>query len=65
MSNFAWGFFTGIVVMSILLGVVLFAIPDNRVSNNALNDPKYKIDTIVKIHNGDTTYTYKFARKQK
>jgi len=63
MSNFAWGFAIGLVVMSIILGVVLYACPDNKVSNNSLNDPKYKIDTITKIHNGDTTYTYKFARK--
>lgn len=63
MSDFAYGFISGIFVMGVILGITLHTYCDNSVSNSALNDPKYKIDTIAKIHNGDTTYAYKFARK--
>ena len=63
MSDTAYGFVLGIFVIGVILGITLHTCCDNSVSNSALNNPKYKIDTIAKIHNGDTTYTYKFARK--
>lgn len=63
MNNTALGFISGLVVMGVLLCTMLHTCCDNSVSNYALNNPKYKIDTITKIHNGDTTYTYKFVRK--
>ena len=49
--------------MGVLLCFALHTCCDNSVSNYALNNPKYKIDTIATVHNGDTIYTYKFARK--
>ncbi len=63
MSNFSWGFVIGLLVMGVLVCIMLHTCCDNGVSNYALNNPKYKIDTIATIHNGDTTYTYKFAKK--
>ena len=63
MSDFSWGLSIGAVLMALILFIVLHACCDNSVSNYALNNPKYKIDTIATVHNGDTIYTYKFARK--
>ena len=63
MSDIAWGVVIGFLAMFIILFVMLHAYPNNSVSNRALNDPKYKIDTTMTVTNGDTTYTYKFARK--
>lgn len=63
MSDTLWGFVLGLLAMGVLLCIILHTCCDNSVSNTALNNPKYKIDTIASIHNGDTTYTYKFAKK--
>ena len=63
MSDFSWGFVIGFLAMGVVLCFTLHTCCDNSVSNYALNNPKYKIDTIATIHNGDTTYTYKFVRK--
>lgn len=62
MSDIAWSLVLGMFAMLIIV-FTLHTCCDNSVSNAALNNPKYKIDTIAKIHDGDTTYTYKFTRK--
>ena len=63
MGDTALGFIAGLFAMGVLLCFALHTCCDNSVSNYALNNPKYKIDTIATVHNGDTIYTYKFARK--
>lgn len=63
MRDFSWGFVLGMFAMGTILAFTLHTSCDNSVSNAALNNPKYKIDTTMMVTNGDTVYTYKFARK--
>lgn len=62
MSDIAWSLVLGMFAMIIIV-FTLHTCCDNSVSNAALNNPKYKIDTMMTVTNSDTVYTYKFTRK--
>lgn len=48
------------IINSIILIVILFN--STFVPNLYINNPNYKIDTLIHIHRNDTTYEYKFIK---
>lgn len=48
------------IINSIINIVILFN--STLVPNLYINDPNYKIDTLIHIHRNDTTYEYKFIK---
>lgn len=48
------------IISSIILITILFN--STLVPNLYINNPNYKIDTLIHIHKNDTMYKYKFVK---
>lgn len=48
------------IISSIIIIITLFN--STLVPDLYINNPNYKIDTLIHIHRNDTTYEYKFVK---